>query len=56
MIITLYGVVKDNTHITSENYTISVIGLPSNYIGKSGYFLLEKRGFYWNFLKAIMEN
>ncbi len=51
--ITLYGVVKDSSHITSDNYTLSVIGLPNWIIGKSGYFLLEKRGFYWIFLKAI---
>ena len=52
--ITLYGVVKDSSHITSDNYTLSVIGLPDWIIGKSGYFLLEKRGFYWIFLKAII--
>ena len=54
--ITLYGVVKDSTHITSDNYTLSVIGIPDSYIGKSGYFLLEKSGFYWKFLKAIIED
>ena len=54
MIITLYGVVKDSSHITSDNYTLSVIGLPDSYVGKSGYFLLEKSGFYWIFHKAII--
>ena len=52
--ITLFGVVKDSSHITSDNYTLSVIGLPSSYVGKSGYFLVEKRGFNWILLKAIL--
>ena len=54
--ITLYGVVKDSNHITSDNYTLSVIGLPESYIGKSGYFLLERRGYCWKFHKAIIED
>jgi hypothetical protein len=54
--ITLYGVVKDSSHITSDNYTLSVIGLPDWIVGKSGYFLLERRGFYWFFHKAITED
>ena len=54
--ITLYGVVKDSNHITSDNYTLSVIGLPNWIIGKSGYFLLEKIGYYWKFHKAIIED
>ena len=53
--ITLYGVVKDSSHITSDNYTLSVIGLPDSYVGKSGYFLLEEYGFQWKFVKYISE-
>ena len=51
--ITLYGVVKDSSHITSDNYTLSVIGLPNNCVGKSGYFLLEKVGYFWRFIKML---
>ena len=54
--ITLYGVAKDSSHITSDNYTLSVIGLPDWVVGKSGYFLLERRGFFWFFHKAIIED
>jgi hypothetical protein len=54
--ITLFGVVKDSSHIASDNYMLSIIGLPDWIVGKSGYFLLEKRGFSWIFHKAIIED
>ena len=53
--ITVFGVAKDSSHIITENYALSVIGLPDSYVGKSGYFLLEKFGFYYKFHKAIIE-
>ena len=53
--ITVFGVVKDSSHITSENYTLSVIGLPDNCVGKSGYFLLEKVGFYFRLVNMLLK-
>jgi hypothetical protein len=53
--ITVFGVVKDSSHIITDNYVLSVIGLPDWIVGKSGYFLLEKRGFYWKFLNFMSE-
>jgi hypothetical protein len=52
--ITLYGVVKDSSHITSGNYTLSILGLPDCYVGRSGYFLLEKVGFNWKLVKELL--
>jgi hypothetical protein len=43
MLLTFFGMVWDETHIITDNVSISVSGIPSELIGKSGYFLIDQK-------------
>ena len=43
MLLTFLGRVWDNSHILSDNVSISVSGIPEELIGKSGYFLIDQK-------------
>jgi hypothetical protein len=53
--ITVFGVVKDSSHIITDNYALSVTGLPDNCVGRSGYFLLEKAGFSFRLVNMLLK-
>lgn len=39
--LTLFGMVWDNTHIISNNVLTLVTGIPESIVGKSGYFNVQ---------------
>lgn len=43
MLLTFLGMVWDKTHIISDNVSISVSGIPTEIVGKSGYFLIDQK-------------
>ncbi|MBO5629914.1 MAG: hypothetical protein J5965_12665 [Aeriscardovia sp.] len=39
---TFFGVVWDESHIITDNVSLSVAGIPKELVGKSGYFLIQE--------------
>lgn len=46
--------VWDNSHIISDNVSIPISGIPKEFLGKSGYFLIEQE-LGVNVLKKFLE-